>query len=157
MKRKNKAKEAFLARLPNFLIEHKKNDFKNHLNFRFKYFDNSQQAGQDFNNWTHEQLIKLLNKLKHYCGNTIQFWQQQKIGGGKQSVLEIYDNFPRKSEFCHPRHVPFDVSWARFRLEGDMRLIGFVLPGNECANYGISPNTFYIVFLDDKHKFYISR
>ena len=34
--------------------------------FNFYYFDNN-NAGQDFKDWTKEELVDLLNKLKCYC------------------------------------------------------------------------------------------
>ena len=73
------------------------------------------------------------------------------------SVLEIYDRFPIRSDFYHPKSVPFDVEWARFRLEGDMRLIGFVIPNQIALEKGLPNNVFYIVFLDKDHRFYLTK
>lgn len=66
MKRANPAKLHFIGQFPDKLIEHDSDKLKDNIKFSFQYFDNSQEAGQDFNQWTKEQLEKLLNKLKHY-------------------------------------------------------------------------------------------
>ena len=76
------------------------------------------------------------------------------IGRGSNHVLEIYKSFPVKSEFLYPKFIPLDVDWARFRLEGDMRLIGFFVSKEACEKMSIDPNVFHIVFLDEFHRFY---
>jgi hypothetical protein len=152
--RQNPAKENFLRNLPDILIENRLDIFRDNIAFSFQYFDNSQAAGQDFSDWTKDQIVKLLNKLKHYSSNTMAHWRRERIGGGR-SVLEVYGNFPVQSEFTHPKHVPLDIEWARFRLEGDMRLIGFILPNQIATENSLVKNIFYIVFLDQNHRFYL--
>lgn len=131
--------------------------------FNLSYFDNSQVAGQDFTGWSHDELLKLLEKLKHYTASSLDYWRNQRVGGGGLKVFEVYGNFPKRSEFTHPKHVPHDVQWARFRLENMVRLIGFVIPrGIECKKdvvlkEAFDSNTFYIVFLDKNHKFYLTE
>jgi len=49
-----------------------------------------------------------------------------------------------------------DVQWGRWRLEGDMRLIGFIIEPETCTRLHIPSNVFYIVFLDKDHRFYKS-
>lgn len=157
MKRANPAKLHFIGQFPDKLIEHDSDKLKDNIKFSFQYFDNSQEAGQDFNQWTKEQLEKLLNKLKHYSSNTISHWKNQRVGSGGLKILEIYKKFPTKSDFVHPKHIPLDVSWARFRMESDMRLIGFLVPPDIAVHSNLNPNIFYIVFLDQYHKFYQSE
>ena len=128
MKRSNPAKVKFIQSIPPIAIEDHVDALKSKLCFSLKYFDNSQDVGQDFRDWSQEQLEKLLTKLKNYSDNTIKYWMNQRTGAGGLKVLEVYGDFPRNSEFVHPKHVPIDVLWARFRLESDMRLIGFLLP-----------------------------
>ncbi len=152
--KKNSKKEAFLKSLPENLIEDKIKEIKENILFSFQYFDNSQTAGQDFKDWSHEQLEKLLNKLKIYSKESLEYWKKQKIGSGKNHILEIYKKFPVNSEFTHPKHIPIDVEWARFRLEGDMRLIGFVINNEMIYKHSLEKNKFYVVFLDAFHKFY---
>ena len=91
----------------------------------------------------------------------------QFVGGGskgnrkkRQHILEIYDRYPAKSEFIEPKTVPHQARWARFRLEGKVRLIGFVLPNDYDGQEHVGTkrrfdcNTFYVVFLDQNHLFY---
>jgi len=157
MKRNNPAKEKFIHSLPPIAIEDHVEGFKNKICFSFKYFDNAQDAGQDFRDWSQEQLEKLLTKLKHYSDNTMKYWMNQRVGAGSLKILEVYGNFPKNSEFVHPKHVPIDVLWARFRLESDMRLVGFVLPECILKEKEIATNIFYIVFLDQNHRFYLTE
>lgn len=97
------------------------------LSFNFKYFDGSQSAGQNFTAWTKEQLEKLFEKLKWYSSDSKLHWQKTSLGHGGLHCLEVYGDFPSGSAFTYPKHIPVGVQWARFRLEGDMRLIGFFL------------------------------
>jgi hypothetical protein len=156
MKKRNSLKERFLSSRSDFLIDDAKGRFRENIRFSFEYFDNSQAPGQDFRDWEQEHLYKLMDKLKEYCKNPLRHWMTMKIGGGKNHVLEIYKKFPHKSEFIHPKSVPLDVDWARFRLEGDMRLVGFVVPSESCDRLCLLKDTFYVVFLDANHKFYIT-
>lgn len=133
--------------------------------FNFSFFDSSQNAGQNYSDWTGPQLAKLLEKIQHYSVEPLIHWERMKCGRGRRdgsrgSVLEIYGAFPAQSSFVHPKFVPHDVEWARFRLESDMRLIGFVVPSHlsntEHQKFGVRfcRNTFYVVFLDAKHLFW---
>ena len=69
MKRFNPATGLLSQRFP-ITIESAAHKFA-HLSFNFQFFDNSQSAGQDFSVWSKEQLVKLLEKLKWYCKETI--------------------------------------------------------------------------------------
>ncbi len=87
----------------------------------------------------------------------------------KQAVENIeivyinYGDFPRKSNFFHPKNVPHQVYWGRFRLDLDLRLLGFVVPDDYHGKTNIKTgmtydkNTFYVVFLDPEHNFYITK
>ena len=74
----------------------------------------------------------------------------------------IYDNFPipAKTDFKEPRNVPLEARWARFRLGGKIRLVGFIIPEtyhdreHETTKMRWDINTFYIVFLDENHRFW---
>lgn len=140
--------------------------------FNFSYLDQSQEAGQSFVDWNTtspiSQLSKLNDKLREYSRESLKHWTRMGIGTGKkggkgkrQNVLEIYGDFPKKSDFTHPKSVPADVKWSRFRLEGSVRLIGFVIPdelhGKSDKDGNLyDSNTFYVVFLDKNHKFYLT-
>jgi hypothetical protein len=157
MKRENKAKDKFLSSFPDLLVINRINEFKLNISFNFSYFDYSQGPSSSYKNLKHEQLIKYLEKLKYYSANNKSYWAQQKIGSHKNNVLEIYKDFPRKSEFVHPKNIPLDVWWARFRLESDFRLIGFFIPDEIASENCLNNNIFYIVFIDEKHKFYLQK
>ena len=96
--------------------------------FNFYYFDNN-NAGQDFKDWTKEELVDLLNKLKCYCENSLEYWKKQTTSGSG-NVLEIYGNFPipAKTDFKEPKYIPMRAQWGRFRLKEKIRLVGFVIP-----------------------------
>lgn len=161
MKKKNfgnPTKKKFLTELPDTAFENK--GIPHRCKFNFSFFDHTQDAGQNFNEWDHNSLVKLLEKLKHYSNENLEHWRHARCGAGGLTIYENYKNFPTKSEFIHPKHVPHNVEWARFRLEQKVRLIGFVLP-KDCeniidtaCNLTYDPNTFFVVFLDRDHRFY---
>lgn len=154
MSLKNSRKERFLENLPCQVIEGDVARLKDGIAFQFSYFDSSQSASQSFQDWTQEQLAKLLDKLKAYSRESRQNWERERIGQGRNHVLEVYGRFPSRSDFIHPKHVPADVEWARFRLEGDCRLIGFMVNRDQCERFGLQSNVFYVVFLDAEHRFF---
>jgi len=151
---------SFLDSIPLSSIDDKNDIIAQKSKFNFSYFINSDDAGQDFRSWTHKQLYELFDKLKEYSKFTLSHWENQNVGN--YTVFAKYDQFPIDSEFIKPKSVPHQVIWSRFHLEGDSRLIGFVIPDeykdNEQNNssYKFDTNTFYVVFLDEHHKFYIT-
>jgi len=124
------------------------------LSFSFQYFDDSQPAAQSFSAWDHDEIVKLLEKLRNYSRENKEYWRRMPIGGHGSTVLVLYGGFPENSELRHPRFVPEDVCWARFRLESGVRLCGFFIPRERCKELEISQSVFYVVFLDKDHKFY---
>lgn len=156
-------KKSFLNTLPQDCIA--TSDIHTRSKFNFSYLDTN-QLGQNFIDWDttsgNSKLVKLIDKLKEYTRQPLSFWKNQKIGKGKQGgrgkrqhCLEIYGDFPSKSAFTHPNHVPEDVLWGRFRIDCDTRLAGFILP-EDINHPNLDSNTFYIVFLDENHEFYQS-
>lgn len=152
----------FVNSLPEITIEDSKIEKK--CKFNLAYFDGTQAAGQNVNQWEHitgiASLKNLLEKFKEYTDHPLTYWQHQRAGGGGLKVLELYGDFPTKSDFKHPKHVPADAYWARFRLGNKVRLVGFVISKEAIKNLPESTqsdfchNTFYVVFLDKDHKFY---
>ena len=149
----NKRKEKFLSSISTTGLESSSCDLTSRCKFNFSYFDCSQSAGQDYVDWGVDGLEDLLRKLTEYSKNPLLYWKEQKR-------LVVYDSFPLKSDFVHPKHVPHDVKWGRFRMESAVRLVGFVVPGHfqnkrhEKTGLAFDCNTFYVVFLDRYHKFY---
>lgn len=164
----NPRKKSFIDALPQDSIE--TSDIASKCKFNFSYLDRN-QVGQTFldlnNNAGNSKLVKLMEKLYGFTKQPLSYWKDQKVGKGKrggkgkrQSCLEVYGNFPEKSEYTHPRHVPHDVLWARFRLDNEARLVGFIVPDelahrSDHAGYQYDTNTFYVVFLDENHQFYL--
>ena len=139
------------------------NDLTKRCKFNFSYFDASQKVGQKFHEWNHKQLADLFGKLKDYTTKPLDSWGRERVGKTGLTVLAIYGKFPNKSEFVCPAHVPHQVQWARFRLGYKLRLIGFIVPGefhktvHPKTNEIFDKNTFYVVFLDQDHKFYLTE
>ena len=161
---KNKKKEQHLKTISSFpSLEDDNNDLTIRSKFNFSYFDSSQQVGQDFRNWTHQHLHELLDKLKSYSTKPLIYWLNQRCGGGGLKILAIYGAFPNKSNFKCPKHIPHQSKWARFRLDNSTRLIGFVIPNDldktvHCKTKELfDKNTFYAVFLDENHQFYLTE
>jgi len=89
-------------------------------------------------------------------GQTWYQWQDSHILADAIETISIeqwsksftnYGDFPpkNKTEFTHPSHVPEDAQWARIHINGKQCLAGHVVN-----------NTFYLVFLDENHRFWIS-
>lgn len=161
---KSKNKQRFINSIPQSCLNNC--DILTRSKFNFSYFDNN-PPGQDFIDLNdaagNSKIVKLMGKLKEFTRLSLSHWENEKIGKGKrggkrQSCLEVYKDFPKKSAFVHPPHVPEDVWWARFRIDCDTRLVGFVIPNNLnntiAKNY--DSNTFYVVFLDENHQFYLT-
>lgn len=153
MNHSNLKKDNRLRSFPKDSIETSIEQIKGLLSFNFKYLDSTQ--GQKFSELSPEQFEKLIDKLKWYSNENRSHWESERIGNKTGRVLTVYNEFPRKTEFRHPSHIPADVKWSRFRLEGDMRLIGFVINKSEVERFNLNPDVFYVVFLDLYHKFYI--
>ena len=111
---------------------------KKFIVFSLKDFDINQ--GQSFKEWEKNQILSnLMVRLREISSYTITEAQQNKI-------LTIYGDFPIKSDFKHPKHIPLGVNWAVISIKGKERIAGY-----------IDENIFYIVFLDKDHRFWITE
>ena len=153
-KKTNSKKEKFLSTLSMETNVSEISAIKGKMSFSFKYFDGSQEAGQDFKDWNDKQKQELLEKLRDYSREDKKYWLNQRVGSGGLKLLEIYGQFPSNTDFKYPQHVPDNVSWARFRLESSVRLVGFFVNEDDAKKYCLSTDIFYIVFLDKDHRFY---
>lgn len=155
---KNKKQENFISRLATDSIE--STDLASRSKINLSFLDVSQDAGSCFSDLTHKQLQDITDKIKAYSRSPLSYWQEQRAGGGGLKILEIYGAFPKNSDFIHPKHVPHDVRWARFRMDNLGRLVGFIVPPEYCnksttdRSFFYDTNTFYVVFLDLDHRFY---
>jgi len=160
-KKGNNKRASFLASIPQVSLNADDNDLAERCKFNFSYFVNSDDAGQDFKDWTQEELIKLLEKLKEYSKFSLNHWKTQNVGS--YPVFVNYgSSFPANTDFTEPRHIPLEVEWCRIHLENKPRLIGFIVPDSyhdivqESSSFRFDKNTFYVVFLDKEHKFYLT-
>lgn len=155
---KNSRKDAFLSSIPTASIDSDDDLLATRCKFNFSFMDHSQDAGQSFDDWSPVFLLMLCKKLIEFSRESLSHWTQQRAGSGK--VLAVYSKFPKNSDFIHPKSVPHQAQWARFRLEKRVRLIGFLVPesydGKKHGKNGFrfDRNTFYVVFLDQNHLFY---
>ena len=159
-KYKNSKKESFLKSIPTTSLDDNSNDLTVRCKFNFSYFT-IDKAGQNFEDWSQNELSKLLNKLKEYSNFSLNHWEQETAG--KYPVFVKYASFPINTDFTKPKHIPHQAIWSRFHIENKVRLIGFVIPDeyDDKIHQGTSKrfdtNTFYIVFLDKEHRFYKTK
>lgn len=104
----------------------------------FKHYDRNQ--GLSFYKWEEDgKLAKAVDVLSGYCQRPLK----EQCDG---NTFCIYGDFPIESSFKHPSHIPEDANWARIHIDGTHVIAGHVVQ-----------NTFYIVFLDHDHSFYITH
>lgn len=129
-------------------IRHKQkpsvNDSDRIANFKisFQYLDTTQKYGSTFKDWQHSGLLSFAMETLHgYCCSPLL----QQIDGDK---FAIYGSFPPKEKtlFEFPKNVPEDANWARIHINGSAVVIGHVVG-----------DTFYVVFLDKTHKFFLTK
>lgn len=134
------------------------------LKFNFKFLDvNQKNVGFcDFDDLKAGELQMLFEKIKAFSTKSRCDWEKTPTGCSGHPLLVVYGNIPKNSKAVHPKHVPCDIEWARFRLEGSFRLVGFFIPDSldkasyraNGRDYLFDRNTFYVVFIDPKHNFY---
>ena len=136
-RKKNKVNELYKEK-PSVNDKERVSNFK----ISFQYLDTAQKYGSAFKDWQNIGLLSYaLETLHGYCCSPLR----QQIDGDK---FTIYGSFPPKERtlFEFPKNVPEDASWARIHVNGTAVIVGHVVG-----------NTFYIVFLDKTHKFYLTR
>lgn len=113
------------------------------LNFNFKDLDSVQcPPGQTVEEWQKEGLLSaLVEKLKNLSSMTLnEALQQQQI--------KIYGSFPPKSDFVSPKYLEGKVRWS----------VIMNVKGQKCRVAGyVDGNTFFIVFLDREHRFFVTE
>ena len=108
-------------------------------NFRFSFEFLDRNQGQNFKEWEQNgNLLKMNETLMEYCKDPIK----RKLG----DKFKEYGEFPVKSGFVHPTYIEDDVNWAALHITGKVVLGGFIYS-----------NTFFVVFLDGEHQFWISK
>jgi hypothetical protein len=83
----------------------------------------------------------MIETIQGYCCRPLL----EQVDGDK---FTIYGDFPPKerTRFTPPTFVPEDANWARIHVTGPAVVVGHIIE-----------NTFYVVFLDKTHKFYLTR
>lgn len=106
------------------------------------YFDPSPMYASGFKDWQKDGLLsKAMDTLHGYCKRPLR----QQIDGDKFSVYQSFPS-PDHTKFEYPKHVPEDAEWARIHINGPAVLIGHIVG-----------DTFYLVFLDKTHKFWLTK
>ena len=120
-KYQNSHTKEFTENYPEHIVE--TTNIASFVKFNFDFLDvNQTDAGFDrLDSLDDKNRLMLLEKIKEFSGASRFDWESNRR-------LVIYENIPRGSKAKHPKHVPSDVCWARFRLEGGFRLIGFFIP-----------------------------
>ncbi len=153
-KYESRLKVQALNQLDRVSLDDDKDNLSKRCKINFSYFDHSQPAGQNFSDLSKEQLCNLLKSLVEFSRRSLEYWETQ----GSRFVM--YNKFPTNTEFIHPRHVPHQVCWGRFRLGSRFRLVGFTVPSeiqdtpHHITKKLFDKNTFYIVFIDKNHLFW---
>ncbi|TXD48138.1 hypothetical protein [Polaribacter sp. IC063] len=110
------------------------------LKFSFEDFCSKQKYSSSFSDWQKIGLLsKAMETMHGYCNSPI------KYDGTKCS---LYNDFPSKYDtlFDYPEHVTPDASWVRIHVNGPAVIVGHIIQ-----------NTFFVVFLDKTHKFYLTK
>ena len=125
-------------------LEAKKSVHDTLENFKvsLQFIDTSQKFGSSFNDWQKSGLLaKMLECFQGYCSSPLL----KQVDGDK---FTIYGNFPpkEKTRFKFPDFVPEDANWARIHITGAAVVAGHIVK-----------DTFYVVFLDKTHKFWLTK
>lgn len=120
------------------------NDIERTANFKlsFQDLDTTQKFGSAFLDWQKAGLLSLaMETLRGFCCLPMR----QQIDGDK---FAIYDSFPPEGRtmYEYPKNVPEDAHWAKIHVNGPAVIIGHIVN-----------DTFYVVFLDKTHKFWLTE
>ncbi|MCQ2219632.1 MAG: hypothetical protein MJZ33_14315 [Paludibacteraceae bacterium] len=107
-----------------------------------QYYNDDQPSKGTLLDWQNDGLLaNALDVLKGFCQRPLQ----EQIDGNK---FAMYNEFPPKdkTDFSFPENVPEDAHWARIHVNGSSVIVGHVVN-----------NTFFIVFLDKNHRFWLTK
>ena len=129
--------------------------------FNFSYFISNQKACGKLSDWDKDTICVFFDKLIDYSSKSLSDLQMIGLGKNRKKLLSINDSFPKNSLFEQPKNIPHQARWGRIRLDQNKRLIGFVIPDDyhgqrhEGTGMYYDKNTFYVVFIDNNHGFYL--
>ena len=120
------------------------NDTERTANFKlsFQDLDTTQKFGSGFLDWQNVGLLShAMETLRGFCFSPLR----QQIDGDK---FTIYNSFPPEDRtmYDYPKNVPEDAHWARIHVNGPAVMVGHIVN-----------DTFYVVFLDKTHKFWLTE
>ena len=127
---------------PNILSDLSKRDYNKKINFSFQDLDVTQHNKEDFKTWEENNLLlKLINRIKDMTCLDIEEAKQQKI-------IKVYPHFPtsKSTKYKVPSYLNEQLQWCVAHIQGKEVIAGHLIE-----------NTFYIVFLDKEHHFWISN
>lgn len=156
----NSGKDRFLKSFPDASLELDSDPLAARCKFNFAYFE-VQAASQAFSDLTPDKMAMLFEKLKEFSKESLDYWRSQRVGKSGH-VFSTYGKFPSNSDFTQPKHIPHQADWGRFRMDWASRLCGFSVPKSHDGKLHLGSgkiwcsNTFYIVFIDEDHRFYKS-
>lgn len=132
------------SEISKYLEEKKHTSSHPEKNFRvsFEHLDTTQKFASTFRDWQNDRLLSFaLDTLYGYCKSPLL----KQVDGDK---FTLYGDFPSDdvTMFKYPETAPEDANWARIHVNGKSVLIGHVVG-----------NTFYLVFLDKTHKFWMTK
>lgn len=135
---KNKPESRVLDTLNNKQVAIETENFK----VSFQYLDTTQKFGSGFLDWQNCGLLsKMMETLQGFCHRPLI----SQFDGYK---FKAYDGFPQPefTMFKCPDNIPEDAHWARIHILNKTVVIGHYVG-----------NTFFVVFLDKTHKFYLTK
>jgi len=138
---RKKSLKGLSQKKPNILSNLSSRDYNGKINFSFRDLDVSQHNKEDFENWEKNNLLlKLLNRIKEITCLNIE-------EAKNQNIIKIYPNFPPsdKTKYKIPPYLNEQLQWCVAHIQGKEVIAGHLIE-----------NTFYVVFLDKKHHFWIS-
>lgn len=156
----NSRKESALSSLEPLKFDTEHESITQRCKFNFHYLNFTPPAA-DFKTG---KLKDLMERLKCFSEKSLEYWSREKVDG-TGTYLTYYASFPdpEKMDYQYPKNVPAEARWARFRITGRFRLIGFTIPEtlhgqpHTVAGYTFDKNTFYCVFIDPEHKFWLMK
>jgi hypothetical protein len=143
MSRNNRGKKSF-SRNENTREERKVSSIRELLTFSFKDLDETQPSSlpETIKLWAEGGILEcLFERLRDLSKLT-------RGEAEKQQQIKIYGDFPPKTDFFHPKHIDEHVAWGVIKAVGGQK--------GTVAGY-IVENTFYVVFFDKHHRFWITE
>lgn len=133
------------------------------MKFNFHFFDKSQFFMKSFLDLNAQEFLRLGDQLVELSEKSIVEWSYERMASRNSARYRNYGDFPKKSEYRHPKNVPEHAEWVAFRLGSLLRICGFIIPSKYHGsvlpdeNWSLCSNTFYVVFYDHDHGFYKTK